>query len=85
MKAGSIGILTVCLGGAVPLALDQQGATTATIREVRPVVFPAYDVYRGIARYAPTPAEYEQAVGDRAFVMERVTYRSDDLEVFAYL
>ena len=27
----------------------------------------------------------QQAVGDQAFVMERVTYRSDDLDVFAYL
>jgi len=60
-------------------------ATTPAIRDVRPVAFPAYDVYPGIARYAPTPAEYARAVGDRAFVMERVTYRSDDLEVYAYL
>jgi dipeptidyl aminopeptidase/acylaminoacyl peptidase len=49
------------------------------------VAFPTYTANRRVALFAPTPAEYAQAVGDRAFVMERVTYRSDDLEVYAYL
>jgi dipeptidyl aminopeptidase/acylaminoacyl peptidase len=61
-----------------PLALS-------AILDVKPVVFPAYDSYKGIARYAPTPAEYAAAVADRRFVMERLTYRSDDLDVYAYL
>ena len=60
-------------------------ATTPAIRDVRPVAFPPYTASRRIALFAPTPAEYAQAVGDRAFVMERVTYRSDDLDVYAYL
>lgn len=85
VKASSIGILAVCVGGPAPLAFAQQVPTAPAIRDVRPVTFPAYDAYRGMARYAPTPAEYARAVGDRAFVMERVTYRSDDLEVYAYL
>ena len=49
------------------------------------MAFPPYTASRRIALFAPTPAEYAQAVGDRAFVMERVTYRSDDLDVYAYL
>ncbi len=73
------------MGSAAPLVLAQEAATPPAIRDVRPVVFPPYDVYPGIKRYAPTPAEYARAVGDRSFVMERVTYRSDDLEVHAYL
>jgi len=85
MKASSIGILAICVGGTASLAVARQMATPPVIRNVRPVTFPAYNAYRGIARYAPTPAEYARAVGDRAFVMERVTYRSDDLEVYAYL
>jgi dipeptidyl aminopeptidase/acylaminoacyl peptidase len=85
MKASSIGILAVCVGGPGPLAVAQQAPTTPAIRDVRPVTFPAYNANRRIALFAPTPAEYARAVGDRAFVMERVTYRSDDLEVYAYL
>jgi hypothetical protein len=65
--------------------LEQQGATESAILEVRPVVFPAYDSYQGISRYAPTPDDYARAIADPGFVMERVTYRSDDLDVYAYL
>ena len=36
-------------------------------------------------RYEPTPAEYTRVIADRSFVMERLTNRSDDLEVCAYL
>ena len=49
------------------------------------VIFPAYDSYPGIWRYAPKPEDYARAIADTEFVMERVTYQSDDLEVFAYL
>lgn len=63
-------------------AFAQQVQTTAAIGEVQPVTFPAY---QDIGRHAPPPVEYSRAVADRAFVMERVTYRSDDLEVYAYL
>jgi dipeptidyl aminopeptidase/acylaminoacyl peptidase len=55
------------------------------IREVRPVPLPGYDGYPRLKYYAPDAAEYEQARSDRAFVLERLTYRSDDLDVFAYL
>jgi dipeptidyl aminopeptidase/acylaminoacyl peptidase len=86
MKASSIGIIVVCMcGSAAPAAAQQVTATTSVIRDVRPVAFPKYDAYPGIENYAPTPAEYTRAVGDRDFVMERVTYRSDALEVYAYL
>ena len=47
---------------------------------------------RGPRRWIVVPGEqndreneYARAISDRAFVMERVTYRSDDLEVYAYL
>jgi dipeptidyl aminopeptidase/acylaminoacyl peptidase len=73
------------VGGHAPVAVSEQTATTPAIRDIRPVTLPAYDSDPAIARYAPTPADYARAVGDRAFVMERVTYRSDDLEVYAYL
>lgn len=84
-KASCIGILAIGAGGAPPLASASPVATISAIREVRPVVFPAYDAYPSIRFYAPTPAEYARAVSDRDFVMERVTYRSDDLDVYAYL
>ena len=85
IRASFIGILAMCVGGASSLTFAQQVATTPTIRDVRPVAFPPYTANRRIALFAPTPAEYAQAVGDRAFVMERLTYRSDDLDVYAYL
>ena len=80
-----IGILAMCVAGASALTLAQQVATTSAIRDVRPVAFPPYTANRRIALFVPTAEEYAQAVGDRAFVIERVTYRSDDLDVFAYL
>jgi dipeptidyl aminopeptidase/acylaminoacyl peptidase len=83
-KWSFLATLVGCVGLAGPLALAQT-ATPPAIRDVRPVVLPAFNSYPGIDRYAPTPAEYARAAGDRAFVMERVTYRSDDLDVFAYL
>lgn len=55
------------------------------IRQVQPAVVPAYDQYGRIKAYAPSPEDYAQAVNDRAFVMERITYRSGGLDVFAYL
>ena len=85
MKAGGIGVVAVAMGGAPLLAPASPEVTTSAIREVRPVAFPGYEAYPRIAFYAPTAAEYARAVGDRDFVMERVTYRSDDLDVYAYL
>jgi dipeptidyl aminopeptidase/acylaminoacyl peptidase len=85
MTASAISMLALCVAGPSPLAFHEQARTASAIRDVRPVVFPEYDVYPGIARYAPTAADYTRAAGDRTFVMERVTYRSDDLDVYAYL
>ena len=84
MQSNFLNILAVGLVGAGQLGLAQQTATPV-IRAVQPVTFPAYNAYPGIARYAPTPGEYARVTGDKAFVMERITYRSDDLNVYAYL
>jgi dipeptidyl aminopeptidase/acylaminoacyl peptidase len=75
-------LVAISVAAAAPFARQ---AVAPVIRDVRPVVFPAYDRYPGIARYAPTSAEYARAIGDNAFVMERITYQSDDLNVYAYL
>jgi dipeptidyl aminopeptidase/acylaminoacyl peptidase len=83
-QVGLVGILVSCCAGAAPVASAQTAAGSA-IRDVRPVTFPTYSAYPGIARYASTPAEYARAINDAAFVMERVTYRSDGLDVHAYL
>jgi dipeptidyl aminopeptidase/acylaminoacyl peptidase len=73
IKTSAAVILAVCLYDA------------PVIRDVRPVSLPPYDAYHGIESYAPTPADYARAISDKDFVMERVTYRSDDLDVYAYL
>ncbi|HEV7692346.1 MAG TPA: prolyl oligopeptidase family serine peptidase [Hyphomonadaceae bacterium] len=49
-----------------------------------PVSFPDYSAYDGIEHYA-TPEAYAQARADTRFVMERIAYPSDGLEVYAYL
>jgi len=82
-KALLVVALSAGLSGAASM-LAQTATAAPAILEVKPVTFPAYDSSRRIALYAPTPAEYTRALEDRAFVMERVTYRSDDLEVYAY-
>jgi len=84
-KTSLVVVLAAGVGGPPRLAPTPPEATTSAIRRIRPVVFPAYEDYPGIAFYAPTAAEYGRAVGDRAFVMERVTYRSDGLDVYTYL
>lgn len=62
----------------------QQSTPPPAIRDVQPVTFPAYNTYPRMELYA-SPEEYARAIGDRAFVMERVTYPSDGLDVYAYL
>jgi dipeptidyl aminopeptidase/acylaminoacyl peptidase len=64
---------------------SRSAAAESAILDIRPVALPAYESYRGIERYAPTREEYVDAVNDRRFVMERITYRSDGLAVHAYL
>jgi dipeptidyl aminopeptidase/acylaminoacyl peptidase len=73
-----------CWGG-LGLAAAPPDAPAPAILETRAVAFPAYEAYKGIARYAPTREEYARAIADQEFVMDRVTYRSDDLQVFAYV
>src|SRR5712671_1098234 len=75
--------LAVAVAGSMGLA--QTSEPRGQIVAVKPVVFPSYESYSGISRYAPTPEDYVGAIRDAAFVMERITYRSDDLEVHAYL
>jgi dipeptidyl aminopeptidase/acylaminoacyl peptidase len=69
---------------AAGIAHGQGSGAPRRIVEIRRVVFPAYDSYRGISRYASRDA-YASATGDAEFVMDRLTYRSDGLQVFAYL
>jgi dipeptidyl aminopeptidase/acylaminoacyl peptidase len=76
-------LLELSVFGAVAAA--QPGEQVRAIIDVRPVVLPAYEAYPRIALYAPTRAEYDRAAGDRSYVMERLTYRSDGLNVYAYL
>jgi dipeptidyl aminopeptidase/acylaminoacyl peptidase len=57
----------------------------AAILRTEAVVFPEYESYRNIEYYAPSRADYEDAISDERFVMEKVTYRSDGMRVYAYL
>lgn len=82
---GSAILLASGRAAAAQPATAPPGATAPAILAVKPVAFPAYESYRGIARYAPTREDYSRAIADSAFVMERLTYRSDDLDVYAYL
>jgi dipeptidyl aminopeptidase/acylaminoacyl peptidase len=82
---GWVIILVAWRAGYAEPATTQQGIAGSAILAVKPVAFPAYDSYRGISRYAPTREDYARAIADPGFVMERVTYRSDDLDVHAYL
>lgn len=49
-----------------------------------PVSFPAYATVRNLDNYA-SETDYRAAVADTSFRMDRVTYRSDGLDVFAYV
>ena len=80
-EAPTLWSLLLWAGAALQVVAQQ----ACVIREVRPVTLPAYDAYPRMAIVAPTRADYERAVADRDFVMERLTYRSDDLDVYAYL
>jgi len=53
--------------------------------EFAPVTLPRYEDYKHIDHYAPTVASYREARDDPRFVMQRVTYSSDGLRVYAYL
>jgi dipeptidyl aminopeptidase/acylaminoacyl peptidase len=82
MALRAVAIILAC---AVVSSVPWEAGAEPVIREVRPAVAPAYDQYARIKAYAPDPEEYARAVNDRAFVMERITYRSGGLDVFAYL
>jgi dipeptidyl aminopeptidase/acylaminoacyl peptidase len=70
------------IGAAIPAPGEEPAKA---IRDVRPVTFPAYEAYPGIEFYAPTAEDYARAIADRDLVMERLTYRSGGLDVYAYL
>src|SRR6188768_2309608 len=78
-------VIAALLAGATGAAVQGQQPVSRAILEVRPVTFPAYVDYPDIKVYAPTADDYARATGDRDFVMEKVTYRSDGLDVYAYL
>src|SRR5690349_1606478 len=78
-------VCAAVLIGAVTVAVGAQQPATPAILAVRAAELPAYTAYPDIRFYAATPAEYAAAADDRAFVMEKITYRSDRLEVYAYL
>jgi dipeptidyl aminopeptidase/acylaminoacyl peptidase len=73
-------VAIVCYG--LPSAAQE---SSATILRTEAVVFPEYESYRNIEHYASTRGNYEEAISDERFVMEKVTYRSDGLQVYAYL
>src|SRR5690349_11809176 len=56
----------------------------ASTASADPVTLPAYDSIKGISRYA-TKAEYENAAADQRYELRKVSYRSDDIDVFAYV
>ena len=66
---------------ALTMLLGSQAAAAAPPVAV---TFPGYETVRNIDDYATAEA-YRAAVADPAFVMERVTYPSDGLEVYAYV
>ncbi|HEX6218136.1 MAG TPA: prolyl oligopeptidase family serine peptidase [Sphingomicrobium sp.] len=59
-------------------------AMLASAASAEPVIFPAYENVRNLDDYASEP-DYRSAVADSAFTMERIAYRSDGNEVFAYV
>ena len=66
------------------LACLLMAAPAAAAGRTESVNFPAYDTIRGIDDYA-SPTEYRAAVADRRFVMEKISYASDGLTVYAYV
>jgi dipeptidyl aminopeptidase/acylaminoacyl peptidase len=85
-RACIVAICLFALGADIGAGRSAQSAAGGqAIRKVQPVTPPAFDAHPRIALFAPGRAEYERAARDPAFVMERLTYRSDGLDVFAYL
>ncbi len=59
-------------------------SSSASARDVVPVMFPAYETVPKLDNYASVDT-YRAAVADTRFVMEQLTYDSDGLKVHAYL
>ena len=85
MKLRIVAYLLALASGLVSPSLSRPQESQRTIVRTQAIVFPDYGSYRNIEYFAPTPASYEEAIGDVRFVMEKLTYRSDGLEVHAYL
>ncbi|MCX7514656.1 alpha/beta hydrolase family protein [Frateuria hangzhouensis] len=64
---------------------DRARAASTERLQFAPVTLPRYADYKHIEHYAPTVESYREARDDPRFVMERVTYSSDGLRVYAYL
>ena len=75
-------VLSAC--SAILQAQPQPPASSATL-EVRSVALPAYRSNPRIAQFVASADDYAKQVKDPSFVMQRLTYRSDGLQVFAYL
>ncbi len=74
-------IVWFAIGGTMLChAQHAESTPTATI----PYTFPAYASVEGIESYADQE-EYEDAIQDRAFVFEKLRYKSDGLSLVAYL
>lgn len=85
LPAGPLPALFACF--LLALAAASAAGTTArdgTILERRPYAFAAYDSVRSLAKIC-TRQEYDEAVRDRSFAMERVVYASGGLRVVAYV
>jgi dipeptidyl aminopeptidase/acylaminoacyl peptidase len=64
---------------------DRAHAASTERLQFAPVTLPRHTDYRHIEHYAPTVEAYREARDDSRFVMERVTYGSDGLRVYACL
>ena len=76
--ARALGIAVIAAAAAAPL----QAVAADTPHS--PVDFPAYENVQGLEEYA-TPDVYAHALADKRFVMEKLSYVSDGLTVYAYL
>lgn len=78
-------LIVVVLAMAALPGTPPRAATPSGLPSFAPVHFPAYDNYHDIQLYASTRKAYRQATNDRRFVMQRMTYPSDGLRVYAYV
>ena len=86
LKSFAASALLIALGCVVP-ASGAQAAEDGAVVERKAYGFPSYERAvrdTDVERYADK-AEYESAVGDAKFELEKLKYLSDGLKVVAYL